>query len=198
MELLSEDNVCGRTLLSIVGSGSAIITELLRLSDHIPPAFIQPKSVKPTARSKYAAVLFDFSYLKNPEDFDEKIDNSPDLVDLDEEFRENHVAVLERFYQLFESIYRFVSDYQQFLEQLMEGDFVQHSLENLLLDTDGRQLMCEALHLYGTYFILLFVVSSLVRVLLFVCMNFSCIYFPPTKQNWIIFLNNRCHVDSLR
>lgn len=157
MELLSADNVCGRTLLSIVSSGSAIITELLRLSDHIPPAFVMPKnSNKPNARrSKYARVLFDFNYLKNPEDFDEKVDNSPELVDLDEEFRENHLAVLERFYQLFESIYRFVSDYQQFLEQLMEGDFVQHSLENLLLDTDGRQLMCEALHLYGVMLILL-------------------------------------------
>ena len=40
MDLLNDDNVCGRTLLTLVSSGNAIITELLRLSDHIPDAFV--------------------------------------------------------------------------------------------------------------------------------------------------------------
>ena len=38
-ELLAEDNLCGHTLLQLVASGSAIIAELLRLSQNVPAIF---------------------------------------------------------------------------------------------------------------------------------------------------------------
>ena len=151
MNLLNEDNVCGQTLLSLISSGNAIITELLRLSDHIPNAF----DYKLKNTNTYQSILFDFDYLKKPEEYDEKIDSKVDLIDLDEEFRDNHFTILERFYQLYTSIYRYITDYIQFLETLTAGDFVQHTVNNVLLDFDGKQLMTEAIHLYGVMLLLL-------------------------------------------
>lgn len=43
----------------------------------------------------------------------------------------------------------------EFLENLDKGYFIQHTLANILLDTDGAQLMCEALYLYGVMLLLL-------------------------------------------
>ena len=37
--LISEDNLCGKTLLHMSASGSSIIAELLRLKDNIPEVF---------------------------------------------------------------------------------------------------------------------------------------------------------------
>ena len=68
LDFLHPDNVCGRTLLTLVARGSAILAELLRLSNHIPPALTSPDS-------KYAPILHDFRYLKSPELYDQKIDH---------------------------------------------------------------------------------------------------------------------------
>ena len=99
MEFLHPDNVAGRTLLTLVARGSAILSELLRLSDHIPAVFLTgipgfgPQHAAPPASSsggkpdkkseealhavdyKYERILLDFKYLKQPEVFDSIIDN---------------------------------------------------------------------------------------------------------------------------
>ena len=152
MDFLDEDNLCGWCLLRIVSRANAIIAELLRLSDHIPPVF-QGKT--DPQQPRYGEVLFDFQYLKRPEDFEKAVTASDELMDIDEEFQENHMAILERFYQLFESIYKYIVDLNKYLEDLQSGFYIQHSIEGILLDTDGRQLLCEALYLYGVMLILL-------------------------------------------
>lgn len=40
MEFLDPNNDCGQALLKLAASGSAIIAELLRLSNHIPEVFL--------------------------------------------------------------------------------------------------------------------------------------------------------------
>jgi len=85
MDFLHADNVAGRTLLTLVARGSAIISELLRLSEHIPPVFLagipgatgagQPI---PPLDARHAKILLDFRYLKEPERYDAIIDG--DLV----------------------------------------------------------------------------------------------------------------------
>lgn len=154
IDFLHPDNVAGQTLLTLVARGSAIITELLRLSDHIPSVF-QGSPNDPMEREKYEKILFDFKYLKNSDTFDEVIDADVDVVDLDEEFRENNMELLERFYMLFDSIYRYYHDFANYLEEMTEGVFVQHTIEGVLLDPEGRQLMLEAQFLYGVMLLLL-------------------------------------------
>lgn len=36
MDFLSDENVCGQSLLKLTSRGSAILAEMLRLSDNIP------------------------------------------------------------------------------------------------------------------------------------------------------------------
>lgn len=38
---------------------------------------------------------------------------------------------LERFYKLFDSVYRYIADFGTYLEEMSEGVFVQHSIEVL-------------------------------------------------------------------
>ena len=47
-------------------------------------------------------------------------------MDLDEEFRENHMSLLERFYKLFDSIYRYVHDLKTYWEEMMEGQAITY------------------------------------------------------------------------
>lgn len=48
-----------------------------------------------------------------------------------------------------------MNDYNHFLEQLREGFFLQHTVEDVLLDVHGKQLMAEALWLFGTMLLML-------------------------------------------
>lgn len=150
MELLAENNLCGHTLLSLSASGSSIIAELLRLSKNIPEVFLSEEKDQ-----NYKPVLFDFGYLKRPDDFEKKINASTNLVDVDGEFFEAYEAILMRFYGLFESIVKYKKDFQEFVENLDSGIFIQYTVESVVQDIDGKQLMCEALYLYGTMLLLL-------------------------------------------
>ncbi|KAJ8611733.1 hypothetical protein CTAYLR_009190 [Chrysophaeum taylorii] len=46
-------------------------------------------------------------------------------------------------------------DAGQFVERLESGYFIQHTLENVLDDVDGKQLLCEAYYLFGSMLILM-------------------------------------------
>nr|XP_054772878.1 LOW QUALITY PROTEIN: WASH complex subunit 5-like [Lytechinus pictus] len=145
-DFLADNNQCGQTALKLVSRGNAIIAELLRLSVYVPPVF---RLDNKHDQMKYGDILFDFSYFKQFDYYDHRIDSRPELQDLDEMFRENHMEILRRFYLAFESIHKYVMDLNRFLEELDEGVFIQQTLETVLLNEDGKQLMCEALYLYG-------------------------------------------------
>ncbi|XP_038056716.1 WASH complex subunit 5-like [Patiria miniata] len=145
-DFLADNNLCGQTLLKLVSRGNAIIAELLRLADFIPPVF---KLDNKFDQMKYGDILFDFNYFKGSEYYDNKIDSRPELQDLDEMFRENHIDILRRFYLAFEGIHKYVTDLNRFLEDLEEGVYIQQTLETVLLNEDGKQLLCESLYLYG-------------------------------------------------
>lgn len=151
-DFLAENNQCGQNILRLVSRGNAILAELLRLSEVIPPVFKQESQQD---KLKYADILCDFTYFRNAEYFDNKIETKMELQDLDEEFRENNIEILTRFYQAFSSIHKYVTDLTKFLEDLEEGIYIQHSLESVLINDDGKQLLCEALFLYGVMLIII-------------------------------------------
>ena len=171
LDFLDEKNVCGQTLLHLVSRGSAIISEVLRLSQHIPSAlagWLPPvaaaaaaeqgsgSSNAPSAEAaKYAPVLFDFKYLSSPEQQDRAVNTSAALAELDDEFFASHEEVLARFYALFENVWRYNADYARYLADLNEGYYIQHSTAGVLLEPAGKQLMCEALYLLGVMLLLL-------------------------------------------
>uniref|UniRef100_A0A1E1XMR4 WASH complex subunit strumpellin n=1 Tax=Amblyomma sculptum TaxID=1581419 RepID=A0A1E1XMR4_AMBSC len=146
MDFLAENNACGQTLLHLVSRGNAIIAELLRLSDVVPSIF---KLDNRKDVSEYGEILLDYSYFKAIEQFENKIEANDQLQDRDEELRENYIDILTRFYLAFESIHKYTIDLNRFLEDLDEGIYIQQSLESVLVNDDGKQLMCEALFLCG-------------------------------------------------
>ncbi|XP_076082010.1 WASH complex subunit 5-like isoform X2 [Mytilus galloprovincialis] len=151
-DFLAENNQCGQNILRLVSRGNAILAELLRLSEVIPPVFRQENQHE---KLKYADIISDFSYFRNAEYFDNKIESKVELQDLDEEFRENNIEILTRFYQAFSSVHKYIIDLTKFLEDLEEGIYIQHSLESVLINDDGKQLLCEALFLYGVMLLII-------------------------------------------
>ncbi|PIK50592.1 putative WASH complex subunit strumpellin [Apostichopus japonicus] len=121
-DFLADNNLCGQTVLKLVSRGNAIIAELLRLADFVPPVFrLETKH----DQMKYADILFDLTISKDLNTMTIKL--IPDLQDLDEAFRENHMDILRRFYLAFESIHKYISDLNRFLEDLDEGVFIQQN-----------------------------------------------------------------------
>lgn len=135
-DFLNEKNVAGQTLLRLVARGSAILTEMLRLSGHIPAVFLEPGSPGASnsysgalIRARFEGVVFDFQYFKKTDLFEHRISNSLELMELDDEFRQNHIDILNRFFQLFDSVFRFVSDFLHYLDGIANGAFVQYTID---------------------------------------------------------------------
>lgn len=136
----------GAVLLSLVSRGHALIAELLRLSDHVPAAFDD---------TRYAPLLFDFKYFKSPDLHEERIETSTELLSLDDEFRESFLHILHRFYMFFHGVAKYYQDLLQYLEDLQEGGYIQSSVESVLENEEGCQLLVEALALHGVLLLLL-------------------------------------------
>ncbi|KAI1284886.1 hypothetical protein HDE_12453 [Halotydeus destructor] len=148
-DFLDRNNICGQTILKLVSRGNAIIAEILRLSEMVPPVF---KLETREDTSKYGSIICDFSYFRVNDfenEFSKKLDNNLALRDRDEEFKDNFIEILTRFYMAFESVHKYAVDLNRFIEELEEGNYIQQTLETLLLNTDGKQLLSEALYLCG-------------------------------------------------
>lgn len=63
------------------------------------------------------------------------------LLDLDEQIRENYLEILTRVYLAFESIHQYVTDLKTFIHELNDGMYIQQTLESVLQDEEGKQLM---------------------------------------------------------
>jgi hypothetical protein len=52
------------------------------------------------------------------------------LRDLDEDFKENYLDILKRFYVLFESIYKYIVDLGRYVDEVEQGvNFIQATIE---------------------------------------------------------------------
>lgn len=59
--------------------------------------------------------------LQGPEYYEGKLEAKPELQDLDEEFRENNIEILSRFYLAFESVHKYIVDLNRYNEmELLE------------------------------------------------------------------------------
>ncbi|XP_001948165.2 WASH complex subunit 5 [Acyrthosiphon pisum] len=147
-----ENNPCGLALLRIVSRGNAIIAEILRLKDYIPPAY---RLNSKQDLQKYGQIILDFSYFNNSVEVEKKIETNPVLKDLNEELKENNLETINQFYFLFENVYKYIRDLNEYLDEVEEGSYIQHTIETMFLTIEGKQLLCESLYLYGV--ILLFI-----------------------------------------
>lgn len=147
--------VCKRKLLALVARGNIIITELHRLIGLVPSPYkcrneeqIVSSEIRKT-EFVLDDIIYDFSYFKDSQSHENKIEANVTLKKADEEFCDNFIEVLTRFYLTFESLQRYSSDLNNFIKELEEDSFVGQSLDGLLVDTEGCQLLCEAYFLLG-------------------------------------------------
>jgi WASH complex subunit strumpellin len=154
-DFLDPDNLCGQNLLRLTARGSSIVAELLRLSTNIPDSLLGPEKTRDPEQLKYNPVLFDFQYLRAAEDYEKKLNDDVDLLDLDQEFQENHEDILNRFFKLFESVHKYWVDMCKYIEDVKSGVYIQHSLSDIVQNVNGKQLMCEMLYLYGVMLLFL-------------------------------------------
>ena len=141
---MSADNLCRQNLLRITSRGSAIIAELLRLSGNIPEIFLGEEFIRDPEQRKYLDILFDFHYLRDPETYERDINANAELIDIDQEFQENHAEILMRFYKLFESIWRYQADLSKFTDDVQSGFYIQVRLSPAGLE--ARYLQCVSSH----------------------------------------------------
>ncbi|KAI2805344.1 hypothetical protein RDWZM_008639 [Blomia tropicalis] len=145
-DFLDPSNVCGQNLLRIVSHGNATVAKLYELADMIPSVF---RLATKQDQTNFSDLIVDFSYFKVSDSFDRKIDNDKLLQEKDEGLRETYLDLLLQFYILFENIHQYSIELERFLNELDEGVYIQQSIESVLLDYDGKQLLCEALYLMG-------------------------------------------------
>jgi hypothetical protein len=124
--------------------------------------------------TKYSRFLFDFSYLHNPEEAEaslttvttttssstslppfESEEENNNVHELEREFTINHENSIIEFYNLFYSIYNYQSELHTFITDLMTGYYIQYTVESVLLDMNGKILLCEAIWLLGIMLILI-------------------------------------------
>lgn len=84
-DFLAANNPCGQNLLQLVATGNAIIAELLRLADFVPPVF---KLSNNREAGKYAEIIFDFSYFSRQEYYDDFV-NSRSVRSIDQRRKKN-------------------------------------------------------------------------------------------------------------
>lgn len=146
----NKEDYCYDELLKIVARGSSILSDIFHMKNFIPDVFYKPEELK-----RYNGVIFDFEYLKKIDFFEEKIRNSVDLRNMDEEFRENNIELLQRFYLIFNNVYKYIRDLEYYFESVNKGIYVQHTLENMLGSKNVRHLICEAVFLYGSMLLII-------------------------------------------
>lgn len=143
------DGDCGRNALQLAARGSTIIATLQRLSAHIPEVFMVPEG------TDYAALIYDFSYFKDEVSIGKMIDASPELQLREMEFGDTHMELLENFFKLFCGIHGYALELNRYLAEIEGGFYVAQTLDTVLDSLDGRQLLCELVHLYGVMLLLM-------------------------------------------
>lgn len=157
------------------------MAEIFRLSNHIPDVFLfnkvattkgkqtqftyisaEGKSLTPEEvrirffeHEKYLQILFSYDYIQNKEAYDEKIKSNMEVYDMDQGFQDSYMEIIERFYQLFESIYMFWVDVNQYIADITDGKHIDYTMEAMLLDKEGKRLIIETVYHYGVMLLLL-------------------------------------------
>lgn len=67
--------------------------------------------------------------------------NMQELQEIDNIIRNTYLELLTRFYGIFESTHQYALDLRQFVAELNRGYYIQQTLENVLQDGEGKQLM---------------------------------------------------------
>ena len=60
------------------------------------------------------------------------INDSVELSELDESFKESYFDIIRRFYDLFEQIYLFYTSVNQYLNDIRDGKYIEFTIDALI------------------------------------------------------------------
>lgn len=83
------------------------------------------------------------------------INDSVELSELDESFKESYFDIIQRFYDLFEQIYLFYTSINQYLTDIRDGKYIDFTIEALIQIKEGKRLVAEIMHHYSALLLLL-------------------------------------------
>lgn len=122
---------------------------------------------------KYERILFDMKYLLDQDyqdQCDERIQSNIELIDIDEQFKESYLEVIERFYTLFESIYQYYLEINDFIQRVRENFYIDFNMDGIMQEKEGKRLLIEAYYNYGVMLLLLDrLIPSIARERMMVC-----------------------------
>ena len=98
----------------------------------------------PCARDKhkYGRLLRqDFQYFKTLDSLEQSLERDEKLKRLDEGLKEFYFKDLDRFYRLFDSIFKYAMNLIRYVSDLEEGLFLQYDLDTIFQNETGKQLM---------------------------------------------------------
>ena len=127
-----------------------MIAELSRLSKVVPEVEAQHKLA---TNSKIFFSLEE--YLQDPELCEKQVTSSRLLQQADDDFHEAYIEFVQRFFLCCEHIISFHMDLCTLFADLQNGFFMEYTIDRLLLDTDGKQLLAETVYLFGVMLFLL-------------------------------------------
>jgi hypothetical protein len=78
----------------------------------------------------------------------------------------DHMEILTRFYHMFESIFKYLQDFKLWLHELEEGFFVHLTLDAVLNNAEGKQLVAESVYVLEKPLFAVFSLESLKFLLL--------------------------------
>ncbi|CAD5171322.1 unnamed protein product [Musa acuminata subsp. malaccensis] len=132
-------------LLQFCSRAETLISELLCLSDRVPPEFLN---------RHFESVLFDLRYFDSPSMFETRIEGNIKLEALEDQLRESCSAFMHRFFLLANGAVVYHMELLKYLNELQEGLYVQCTLDRVLDDECGRQLLAESIQLFGCLLLL--------------------------------------------
>ncbi|VDO92639.1 unnamed protein product [Soboliphyme baturini] len=188
---LSDDNLCGQTLLQLVSRGNVILAEILHLSQSVPFVFTSVNGL-----NKFAEIIKDFTYFQIQEEFEREVEASEKLRELDVEFRELYATQLTRYFNAFLAVHQYISDLSRFADEVEEGFYVHDTMESISQDPDGKQLLAESLYLLGIMLIIVDLkFSGVVRERLLV--SYHRYRRVNLKDNYINFVIGMLRSDDI-
>lgn len=104
---------------------------------------------------KYLQILFDLEYVQDPDRFDNAINDSIELSELDDSFKESYYDIIKRFYDMFEQIYLFYGSVTSYLQDIRDGKYIEFTIDALIQMKEGKRLIAEIMHSYAAMLLLL-------------------------------------------
>lgn len=70
--------------------------------------------------------------MQDPDRYENIINESVELTELDERFKDTYIDIIKRFYNLFEQIYLFWSNLNQYLNDIQEEKYIEFTIDALI------------------------------------------------------------------